>query len=290
MNANTIMEAYRELDGIIGKRETKKIQHNTYARREGADIVIRFHNTDILRYHEDGTVTLAAEGWHTTTTAQRFAEWLPRLWSVHNDRGYWNVFGPTNERTVHGKGKSWQYSSPKVAAHFRFWDGMRIVDEPRPLLVNYLESPDFTPADRLVRELKVLVDRYVAGYDVATLRELFEPNEDGSVSFAGDCFFCMGDFGADVSHLVSHLLEGYRMGSLVWNAFKRAKYGDPAFVLSINLPSGRSATSDERGTREIQRRIHKHLTDLLIPNGSGPAVSVETFKALQREVESQLVA
>jgi len=275
VNERTIREVYAALDQRLGTRDTRKLAHNTYARRDGSDIIIRFHATDILTYHGDDTVTLAAGGWHTVTTARRFADYLPRLWSVANDRGVWNVFGPTNERRTVGAGTEWETTFPRIAAHFRFWDGMTITDTPRPLLVNYREAPDFHESDSLARELGDIIDRYAHGYDRETVAALFAEDGNGS---AGDCFYCLAGID-EPTHLLLHALEGYRMVSTVRNAYRHKGYGNPDLVL----------WADVRGHQTLGRGIAWHvrnyLRDMILPYGA-PAVTRAQVESARREVHA----
>ena len=291
--ATTFREGYAELNETLGKRESRKLAHNTYARREGDAIVVRFHATDIIEYPGDDTVILRAGGWHTVTTARRFADYLPRYWSVSNDRGVWNMFGPfgDQERREYGSGEyAREYSYQPIAAHFRFWDDMRVTDTPRPFLVNYESAPDFPERDSIARELRERITEYVKGYDVETIGELFAPDANGNVSFAGDCFYCLGivtDYetgktSENVDHLVSHILESYRMGSVVRNAFRFRRYGNPDVVLLWAVSDTRLSG---RGLVDIRDNLTRYLTHALIPHGSTPRVDRETLDYLKREVE-----
>jgi len=238
----TIREAHAELLPLFDRRDSRKIQNNTYARLvDDGSIVIRYHATDILTYHGDDTMTIDTGGWHTTTTAARYSNWLPRLWSVSNDRGAWNVWTPNGERTTSTYDPTYSYST--VAPAFRIWDGMIITDEPRQRVVNYRGAPDFTADDELRDVLAGMIADYVALYDRDRIVELFG-NGDDPVSTAGDCFYCLIEFADDqstdhmtrnVSHIVSHLIESYSMVSIVRNAFRLKRRLIPANIPAISL-------------------------------------------------------
>jgi hypothetical protein len=55
-------------DGYLGKKDRRKLSHNVYAERDGADIVIIFHWTKIIRYRPDGSVVLNSGGYRSVTT------------------------------------------------------------------------------------------------------------------------------------------------------------------------------------------------------------------------------
>jgi len=246
IRADSIRGAWNELRPIFDRLNRRKIQNNTYARLEGRDIVIRYHETDILTYHGNDTVTINTDGWHTSTTANRFANWLPARWSVHNDRGVWNIFGPAADLSTR-----WQ------VAHFRLFDGMTITDQPRPLVLNYTSAPDYTAEDlvarRLVRQIREYADLYTAEICAGYI-----PTDQRPVSISGDCWYCLGvvDRG-DHEHLLSHFAENYVMVSLLRNAYADRRYGNADLVLQIDL--ARPAA--------IREHVRRYLTRQLVPAG-----------------------
>lgn len=71
------MLTYDELNAMLKTRPTKKLANNTYLRREGDNLVIRLHATDILTYSPDGCITYDTGGWMTNTTKDRFNKYGP---------------------------------------------------------------------------------------------------------------------------------------------------------------------------------------------------------------------
>ena len=84
----------------LGKRESRKIDNNTYLIRRGPqEIALRLHNTDIATYwgadHPNAhKITLSNGGWLTLTTKRRLNEWTPAFisqknwqWTVRNADG-----------------------------------------------------------------------------------------------------------------------------------------------------------------------------------------------------------
>lgn len=61
----------------LGDRTSRKVAHNTYAVLHPDGVAIRFHRTDILVFHPDGTITVDTGGWHTATTKTRLNAFLP---------------------------------------------------------------------------------------------------------------------------------------------------------------------------------------------------------------------
>ena len=88
---------YEGLNSELGSRDRCKLAHNTYARREGESVVVRFHDTYICRANPDGACQLFTGGWYTLTTRDRLARCLPARWVIHRVRGqFWLCFGGWN--------------------------------------------------------------------------------------------------------------------------------------------------------------------------------------------------
>lgn len=77
----------------------------------GASIHIRYHFTDVVSLHSDGTYSLRTDGWDTVTTMRRLNDYSPAR--VYSDRGtlyVWHSSDPktpakiTKCRTCHGTG------------------------------------------------------------------------------------------------------------------------------------------------------------------------------------------
>ena len=63
----------RELRG----QSSRKVAHATYLIREDGDIHLRYHDTNVITSHEDGTFTLRNGGYFTATTRKRIEEYAP---------------------------------------------------------------------------------------------------------------------------------------------------------------------------------------------------------------------
>ena len=64
------------LEGGRDKSE-RTIANNTKLVRRGHDIAVRLHRTDVVTFHQDGTVTFDTGGWHTATTRDRLNTYAP---------------------------------------------------------------------------------------------------------------------------------------------------------------------------------------------------------------------
>lgn len=73
-------------------REWRKLGNNTYLLRDadGSTLHVRLHNTNIMTFRPDGSVTLHSGGWRTVTTKARMNEYLSG-WGISQERGQWYV-------------------------------------------------------------------------------------------------------------------------------------------------------------------------------------------------------
>lgn len=70
--------------------DRKKKYYNI--RREGDDIVVRMHNTDIVRYHKDNSLTINNGGWVSPTTHDMFFMLIGLSMQTFNNRAWVNCF------------------------------------------------------------------------------------------------------------------------------------------------------------------------------------------------------
>lgn len=63
---------------FLGDRQRARLGHNTTIRRGlGGDVIVTYHETDIVTYCGDGTIILKADGWVSATTANRLHKLTP---------------------------------------------------------------------------------------------------------------------------------------------------------------------------------------------------------------------
>lgn len=182
-------------------RERRKLANNTYLERRGENIAVRLHETDVLTFAPDGSVTLDSGGWKTVTTKARMNEYLGHGLRISQSRGQWYVY---------------DYSKRMDIAVYA--DGMRITSDGK------LDGCESLQAAKDAIKLRARVQRYAAGY----VKALFAgkvPKPD-----AGDCFYCLmrevntgkplGECTKDHDHLMSHIEEKYYVPSLLQRAFE----------------------------------------------------------------------
>jgi hypothetical protein len=80
-----------------GRNGQRRLGNNTYLRPCGDDFVVRFHATNVVTIHADGTYTLNTGGWETSTTKERLNSWSPAR--VFSERGTWGIWHRDDPKT-----------------------------------------------------------------------------------------------------------------------------------------------------------------------------------------------
>lgn len=241
----TMAESFRLVSGQIEGRP-RKIANNTFTYHrlsDGAEIT-RLHRTDIVSRHRDGRLELNTDGWKTVTTKDRINSAINRLgYAIQSIRGDWYVARLSDRKQI------------------VFRDGMTL-----PAAFN---DPSYTAVDEERRILVKSIKKFIGlidGFDKLPLPD------------NGDCWFClmfdkveandqpkdsgMGHArengmqapGGDLSHLQSHLDEGYINGSLLVNAMRWAGYRDQGIAFYLHDTLGR----DRRCIKSALRRYLRH--------------------------------
>lgn len=224
-------------------RAARKIANNTYLiRREDGDFAIRLHNTQVVIYHADGTVTLDSGGFQSPTTKDRMNTYSP--FRVDSVKGTWTVSPKDNWTNV-----------------IRYFDGIRIA--PDGALVN-APAEDLDAMAERDDETQRLIDRYMRGLTRERLQELVADARERGMN--GDCWDClmhteegvpMGDAFGKTDHLRSHLEERYYMLSLILNALTERGYPDPTFIVQIGALD------------MVKRALRKYFVRRLMENRQG---------------------
>lgn len=80
---------YREANELLGKRDSRKLENNTYLERRGdKKIAVRLHRTDVVIFTPT-YVELHTGGWYTKTTAERIRSYAPG--NLVADKRGWGV-------------------------------------------------------------------------------------------------------------------------------------------------------------------------------------------------------
>ena len=168
----------------------KPIDRNTRLMMRGTSVAVRLHETDIVTYAEDGSVTLNTGGWKTVTTKDRINNFSP--FAVWSRRGTWFVHGIGSEPVP-------------------FADGMTIT------AAGEVRGAGPADTEQVERDTRKAVKEYAAAF-VSKLYDglLGAPSE-------GDCMACrMGATlgSGDESHVKLHMIERYYVPQLLVNALR----------------------------------------------------------------------
>lgn len=224
-------------------RRGKPIANNTYVVRSGdADLAIRLHQTDVVTFHVNGTITLDTGGWHTVTTKDRMNTYLPGDLRVYSDRGSWFLYR-------HGE---------KLGPYF---DGMTITADGE--ILNGVPQEEWDEFNSRSLQVRAAVKGYIDGFIAALKSEEGLPLPGG-----GDCWYCalrgqdgtpMGDMGDEDRHLAEHIEEDYYVPSLLLNAVTAEGYGDPRLVFAMRYIEW-DRTGDEPVPVRLRLERHDHGT------------------------------
>ena len=184
---NTFIEANQQLTGR--NHDSRKVANKTYMQRRGEDIAIQLHGTDVVTFRPDGATVLNTGGRQTVTTKERINRYLPAGWGLWQDKSIWYL------------GKWDNGHDPAV-----FADGITILADG----TIQGEGPPVKDLRALHRDIKTYVDGFI---DAIEQGEARTPD-------AGDCWYCLMQFGRDAEHIRSHIEEGYYVGSLLRNAIE----------------------------------------------------------------------
>jgi hypothetical protein len=192
---------------------SKFLKRNTieYFPDSGARI-IRLHDTNIVTFpapHDLYHFILNSGGWRTPTTADRMNSVLPSGVRVFQQGGFWYV-------RIGG----WQEDGKTVP----FFDGIEIK---AGVVVNPQAWGESDEPEK--NRLRILIRKYTK-----KVAEIWNGYGGPLKPDNGDCLICRvygskiykGSRHPEMDCIKSHLEEQYVHGSLVYNAFKWAGYGD----------------------------------------------------------------
>lgn len=146
---------------LPGRRNSTRLQ-----RRDNGDIAVKFHQTDVVTYRQNGDIVLSSGGWKTKSTKERIGTYTPgeigdlRL-IVYQEKGVWYLgsWGEDGDRHI-------------------FEDGLTV-------------HPDGTVSGagdprkiQRIERLKKRIRTYARGYIDALAKEHVPPPS------AGDCWYC----------------------------------------------------------------------------------------------------
>lgn len=212
--------SYDEAEEFLDGRDSRRIGSNTWIESYHGAYALRLHDTRVVLYNDDGSLTLRSGGWQTSTTKDRLSQVLRRRdLTIFQERGQWYV----------AKAGDWNRDH-----WLPFAESMRVEADNTVLFAGILDD---------VRERHALVKRInkyaQACANALGANELPYPGP-------GDCIYCamrtiggnvpLGEASGDRDHLISHLDEMYLVPSLVMRAMEL--YSTP-FLVQLTLQAMR---------------------------------------------------
>lgn len=212
------MTSYATLDAQLTGRcsRSRKVANNTYAIRRDHDIALRLHDTDVVTFHPDGSITLNTGGWYTMTTKERMNGALPKApWDsgtggwVYSVKGEWHV--------------KWQ------GHDYVFKDGIRLFPDG-----TVTGAPDQRSLDedrKIVAYRKKLIKDYIAALKPADIAYNIEHAE-------GDPWCCSmraedGDRPMGHDCILEHVRRRHTHGTLILRAVEARGYHNPNVIMSM---------------------------------------------------------
>lgn len=228
---------HKQADELLKGRcsQSKKIANNTYLKRDGENIVIRLHETNIITFQPDEKIVVSSGGWRTVTTKDRLNKYLPAGLGIAQERGIWYW-----HRTGDG-------------LRIPFTDGDSIDSKGN---VIFQATPQALKAQQVLRKR---IAKYAK--DMAAALPLAAPS-------GGDCQYCyfkddkgntMGDKAKDTTHLIAHIKDKYYVPSLAFNALKEAGNSDFIIAIAFRHAAPGAGTYLELARERTERAVKKYL-------------------------------
>jgi hypothetical protein len=76
--------------------QSRKLANHTYLIRDGEQIHVRLHSTNVITFNPDDSITLNSGGWHTATTKDRINQYIPAGYRITQAGGVWFLTHTTN--------------------------------------------------------------------------------------------------------------------------------------------------------------------------------------------------
>ena len=178
---------------------------NTRLMKRGDDFAVKLHDTDVVIYHADGSITLDTGGWQTVTTKERF--------NLYSDAQVWTVKGTWH---IQWKGNHHLFTEDTVTCKP---DGSVVDGSGNPV-------PVFDPeSEKQAQKFRKEVGKYATAF----IKELFDGKLNAPSN--GDCWHCaltvadgadkgkgLGEATKDKDHIRSHVSEKYFVPSMLSRA------------------------------------------------------------------------
>jgi len=222
---------YRSAEEYLNKGRSKEYRplewKTSLIRLDNDDIAVKYHDTNVVTYHPDGSATLRSGGWMTKTTKQRMNDYTH--YRIDADKGVWYADGDV------------------------YQDGMTLLDG----VVDYHGD---APSEKEILGLRKSVAEYAKKF-AENLPGLGLPSS-GDCWFCSGTF--TNEDGEVVEprpyHLISHIEDDYFVPSLVFNAIKESGWGDYlGYSIQELMRSGESWGRLEHHKSDMIRIIRKYI-------------------------------
>jgi hypothetical protein len=194
---------YSEFNAKLGTRTSRKLGNNTYLLRQGGDIAVKLHGTNVLTFKPDGSVVYDTGGWRTNTTRDRMNNHGADGFYIWQDKGIWSLGRAKGPRKL-------------------YEDGIIVTKRGRMIGGGNIR------ATKAAIKRKKQIDGYCKAFALALV--------DGKVGApsGGDCWYCrlvttgaegkivqtLGDSFGSHDHLLTHIKEGCFVPSLLQHAIE----------------------------------------------------------------------
>lgn len=203
------MLTYAKCAAMLEVRSQKKLAGNTYLRKEGSQFIVKYHDTDIVKFIDDSKVELNTSGYLTPTTKNRLNDFSPAR--ISQKGGIWYVYS----------------NGTKVAYH----DGMIVDSDGAP--IHYIDMT--SELEEKKRILDSEVRDYIKGFVAYFLDNGFQQPSPG------DCWDCLFTSGTSLEHVWSHVKERYYFGAFLRTCVKetgRTQFYIQLIEADVNRGSG----------------------------------------------------
>jgi len=229
MNYN---DAKLKLDTPI-KKDSKKLENNTYLIRHEDYIGVRLHDTEVVQLYPDHA-ELYTGGWRTSTTKDRINKYSSV--NVYTQKHIWYIDG------------------------YLFYEGI-IIDYSGNIISKKKDPKSNEKVNaKIKKDIKSFVEyateQIKAGIDLPD---------------AGDCWYChlqtqegktLGDSTDSHDHLKQHIKDKYVVPSLVWNAVKEHGYQFPELIIGYDSETKKSGKHLIEWS--VKNALRRYLTNRLL--------------------------
>lgn len=185
------------VDKPVNVSKSRKLARSTVmAVYEDGTEAVRYHDTDVVTFNLDGSVTLDSGGFRTVTTKNRINEYTDLC--LYQEKSIWYVGARGKEKHVFHDGITFDAQG-------------ELVTEPYEV-----DNDHISKTKKAIKKFVSLID---------SMEELPLPS-------SGDCIMCMAGI---KSCLKDHMKENYLHGSLIYAALKERGCNDPSIYFAMNL-------------------------------------------------------